>query len=225
MERAVEQQLIEATRVVEQQLDAEIERLERLDDDDLEALRQRRLAALRRQADQRRDWLAAGQGEYREVPGEREFFDECRKGSGNVVCHFYRESTPRCKIVDKHLALLAPRHVETKFVKIDVEKAPFLTERLKVRMLPTLVLWRDNKAVDYIVGFDDLGGTDEFSTEMLEWRIARADVINYSGDLMTPPNGDSSKGAKSILFGDRRAKKNLRDGNKAGDGSDDEDDW
>ena len=33
--------------------------------------------------------------------------------------------------------------------------------------------------VDYIVGFDDLGGTDDFSTDMMEWRIARADVINY----------------------------------------------
>ena len=31
---------------------------------------------------------------YFEVPGEKEFFDECKK-SKNVVCHFYREATMR----------------------------------------------------------------------------------------------------------------------------------
>ena len=29
--------------------------------------------------------------------------------------------------MDKHLAVLAARHLETKFVKVQAEKAPFLT--------------------------------------------------------------------------------------------------
>jgi hypothetical protein len=29
-----------------------------------------------------------------------------------------RDATDRCKIVDKHLMLLAPKHMETKFVKV-----------------------------------------------------------------------------------------------------------
>ena len=32
-------------------------------------------------------------------------------------------------------------------MKIDAEKSKFLTDRLKVRVLPTLVLLRDNKTV------------------------------------------------------------------------------
>ena len=40
------------------------------------------------------------------------------KNSENVVCHFYREETFRCKIMDKHLAILAKKHVETKFCKV-----------------------------------------------------------------------------------------------------------
>ena len=36
--------------------------------------------------------------------------------------------------MDKHLALLAPKHVETKFCKINAEKCPFLTDRLKIRL-------------------------------------------------------------------------------------------
>ena len=47
----------------------------------------------------------------------QEFFN-VTKNSENVVCHFYREETFRCKIMDKHLAILAKKHVETKFCKV-----------------------------------------------------------------------------------------------------------
>ena len=47
------------------------------------------------------------------------------------------------------------------------EKSPFLVERLKVWMLPTLALIRKEQTVDYVVGFDDLGGKDDFTTEVL----------------------------------------------------------
>lgn len=88
-------------------------------------------------------------------------------------------SSIRCKILDKHLAILAKKHVETKFIKVNVEKAPFLTERLRIKIIPTLALLVDGKSKDYVVGFTDLGNTDEFSTEMLEWRLGCAGVINY----------------------------------------------
>lgn len=42
------------------------------------------------------------------------------------MCHFYRSSLP-CQVMDKHLALLAGKHLETKFVRVHAEKAPFLT--------------------------------------------------------------------------------------------------
>lgn len=70
---------------------------------------------------------------------EREFFDVCKK-SQRIVAHFYMESMFRCKIFDKHLGLLAPKHVETKFIKIDAEKSPFLTGRLNIKVIPTLVI-------------------------------------------------------------------------------------
>ena len=38
-----------------------------------------------------------------------------------------------------------------------------------------------------IVGFDQLGGHDNFSTAMLEWRLGISKVINYKGDLSEPP--------------------------------------
>ena len=39
-------------------------------------------------------------------------------------------------------------------------------EKLKIWMLPTLALIRQEKTVDYVVGFDDMGGKDDFSTEV-----------------------------------------------------------
>ena len=39
-------------------------------------------------------------------------------------------------------------------------------ERLRIKTLPTLALVKDAKTRDYIVGFSDLGNTDEFSTEV-----------------------------------------------------------
>ena len=128
------------------------------------------------------------------------------KKSENVVCHFYKDDSFRCKILDKHLAALAPKHVETKFCKIDATKCPFLTDRLKIRVIPTMAVIKDSKTKDYIIGFTDLGNTDEFSTEMLEWRLARSDIINYSGDLMTPPDGSGASKPKLNILGKSKNK-------------------
>ncbi|XP_036355897.1 thioredoxin domain-containing protein 9-like [Octopus sinensis] len=133
---------------------------------------------------------------------EKEFFDVLKK-SERAVFHFFRDSTFRCKILDKHLTILAAKHVETFFGKVDVEKSPFLVSRLKIRILPTMVPVVDGMAKEHILGFDSLGGTDDFSTEMLEWRLGCAEVINYEGDTSRPP-ALVSKPAKTLKSGIRR---------------------
>jgi hypothetical protein len=37
-------------------------------------------------------------------------------------------------------------------------------DKLKVWMLPTLALIKAEKVIDYVVGFDELGGKDDFTT-------------------------------------------------------------
>lgn len=85
----------------------------------------------------------------------------------------------RCLILDKHLTILAKKHIETKFIKLNAEKSPFLCERLHIKIIPTLALVKDGKTQDYVVGFTDLGNTDEFTTETLEWRLGCSNIINY----------------------------------------------
>lgn len=91
------------------------------------------------------------------------------------------------------------------------------SERLRIKVIPTIALIADSLAKDYIVGFTDLGNCDDFSTEMLEWRIAQSECINYSGDLSQPPE----KNAKSKLPFKQVKKKTIR-GRDSDDSSDDD---
>ncbi|KAB1256805.1 Thioredoxin domain-containing protein 9 [Camelus dromedarius] len=262
--KVLENQLLQTTKLVEEHLDSEIQKLDQMDEDELERLKEKRLEALRKAQQQKQEWLSKGHGEYREIPSERDFFQEVKE-SKKVVCHFYRDSTfshstgdgannlnpsskfghfltsssqgdsgltkpftrstvgtarfglegeesdfsetnpglqasrwrqiphkvkmtqKRCKILDRHLVILSKKHLETKFLKLNVEKAPFLCERLRIKVIPTLALVKDGKTQDFVVGFSDLGNTDDFSTETLEWRLGCSDILNYSGSLMEPP--------------------------------------
>lgn len=214
------EQLMTAARIMEEQVDDEIKALERMDEDDLEAIKRRRMEAMKKAKEAKEKCLQQGHGEYSEIPEEKEFFN-VTKNSNNVVCHFYRDETFRCKILDKHLAILAKKHIETKFCKINAEKCPFLCDRLRIKVIPTIIMIKDSQTRGYVVGFSELGNTDEFSTEMLEWRLAHAEVINYNGDLNTPP--DQAKGAKKTNFVGKRIKGKGK--KRDDDDSDDDNDW
>jgi hypothetical protein len=90
--------------------------------------------------------------------------------------------TPRCQIVDAHFQKLAARHVETRFLKIDAEKNPYLVEKLGIILMPTMVLIKDGKTEHAIHGFDEFGGTDDFSTEDCAYVLATHGVLNYEND-------------------------------------------
>ncbi|XP_046424182.1 thioredoxin domain-containing protein 9 [Neodiprion virginianus] len=215
MESIIQNQVMQVAQHVEQQLDAELDRLDNMDADDLESLREKRLKEMKKNQNQRQTWLAMGHGEYTEIPDEKEFFEVSKK-SKDIVCLFFKDGSPRCKIADEHLKILAKKHVEARFCKLNVERCPFLTERLRIKIIPTIALISDSKTKDYIVGFTDLGNCDDFSTEMMEWRIAQSGAISYNGDLMNPP--EKGKKTKSLLGGKPKTIRGRED-----DGSDD--DW
>ncbi len=217
----MEDYLLTAAQKVEQQLDQEIDRLENLDADDLAAIRRNRMEEMKRGAQQKLEWEKNGHGVYSELKDEKEFFEASKK-SQQAVVHFYRNSTMRCKIVDKHMEILARQHLECKFMKIDAERSQFLVDRLKIKVIPTIALIKNHQTCDYIVGFADLGNSDDFNTEMLEWRIAKAGIITYKGDLNTPPDQDK----KSHINKKAKDGKIIRGSGKRNEGSDEEDnDW
>ena len=78
-------------------LDDEIAALEKLDIDDFEVLRERRLQQMKKMAEKRSRWISLGHGDYSEIPNEKEFFSVV-KANERVVCHFYRDNWP-CKVI------------------------------------------------------------------------------------------------------------------------------
>ena len=73
------------------------------------------------------------------------------KQSRKVICHFGMPSFRRCTILDGHLRVrpsstfmtcadssmqtLAAKHFGTRFVFVNVEKAPFMVTKMNVRLL------------------------------------------------------------------------------------------
>jgi thioredoxin-like negative regulator of GroEL len=73
---------------------------------------------------------------------------------------------------------LASKHFDTKFLKINVENAPFLVTKLKIQILPCTLAFANGVSVDRIVGFEGLGHEpDKFTTRELESRLLSSGVI------------------------------------------------
>ena len=70
-------------------------------------------------------------------------------------------------------------------------------------MLPTIICFIDGVAADRIVGFDELGGTDDFTTFNLSKRLMRSGVII--------PKTNQEKGRINIKKGAKKRNNNESD--------------
>jgi len=196
----MQNRLVQVAQALEAQVDEQIAELNELDDDEIDRIREKRKAEMKKLQDIRQQWKLNGHGKLNEINSDKDFFTEA-KNSKKVIVHFYRNTTMRCKLLDEHLKKLAAKHMETKFIKLDVEKCNWIVDRLNIKILPTLAFIKDGKTTDYLRGFDRLGGTDDFSTEMLEWRMGQAGIITYKGDLnVCPDNPQKSKGRSTRII-------------------------
>lgn len=153
----------------------EEKQIEKDDDNELAALREKRIAALKKKRAESDALRAQGHGTYDNIK-EDEFLPAVTK-SHRAVVHFYHKDFERSKIFDKHLSNISKEHLSARFVKLDSEKAPFFTARLAIKTLPTIVLFIDGVAVHQIVGFSQLGCGDEFRTRRLASLIKKHKVI------------------------------------------------
>ena len=149
-----------------------------MDEEEERMLRQMaldRMEAARAEHQEERENIVRGHGTYTEIT-EQEFLPTVT-GTDYVVCAFFHKDFERCKIVDKHLFLICKEHVETRFVRIDAEKCPFFVQKLQIQMLPTVILFENGVAIDRIVGFDEVGGQDDFPTLNLVRRLVKGGVL------------------------------------------------
>jgi len=152
------------------------------DDVALRNIREARLKQIKVTQREKLENLGKGHGQYREIVQDEFLKEMC--ASDRVICHFYHRDFERCKIMDMHLAKLAQRHVETKFVKIDAEKAPFFTAKLLIQTIPTVVFFFDGVGREKIIGFEGLmdempeGKEDEWPTILLARRMGACNIID-----------------------------------------------
>eukprot|EP00922_Rhytidocystis_sp_ex-Travisia-forbesii_P032945 GHVS01049014.1.p1 GENE.GHVS01049014.1~~GHVS01049014.1.p1 ORF type:complete len:222 (+),score=41.60 GHVS01049014.1:215-880(+) len=158
-------------------------------DDSLSRWREKRMAQLKsaKIEEAQQSWC---NGSYDEI-GQDEFLPVVTKNK-LVVCHFYEDGFERCRIVDKHLQILAPLHTLTKFIKLNATKSSFFVRKLSIRTLPAVVLFVDGVAVHSVVGFAEFGGSDSFSSRTVEGVLKKHKVITQLKVPKSSAGGDIS---------------------------------
>ncbi|KAI0052989.1 thioredoxin-like protein [Auriscalpium vulgare] len=146
-----------------------------LENDD-EALREHALKGLQREMTALKQMREDMHGKYSEIDEEKEVI-RVSASERRCIIHFYHSNFRRCAIMDKHLATIAPKYFGTRIIRVFVEKVPFLVEKLGIKVLPCVICFVDGVTKDRIVGFEDLGNKDSFSTATLELRLQQIGVI------------------------------------------------
>ncbi|KAL0067542.1 hypothetical protein AAF712_005255 [Marasmius tenuissimus] len=171
------------------ELEAEIE------NDDNAAIREQGLAILQREMQKIQHMKDNNYGQYTELTDEKEVV-RITAHEPKVVIHFYHTKFKRCEIMDKHLAKLAPKYHNTRFSRVFVENIPWLVERLGIKVLPCVICFVKGVTKDRLIGFEELGNDDAFTTATLELRLAVSGVIHkpdQGKDLLYKVSNTSQK--------------------------------
>jgi len=93
-----------------------------------------------------------------------------------VVVDFYATWCGPCKILAPRLDKLASSFTnQIKFIKINVDEAPDLSQRYQIEGIPTLKFFKSGKVVDSITG---LLSSDELATRLQSLALISAGSIN-----------------------------------------------
>ncbi len=88
-----------------------------------------------------------------EVTITSENFESLKNGAQPLVVDFWATWCGPCKMQGALLeSKLVPEHPEVEVLKVNVDEEPALAARFGVMSIPTLLLYRDGKLVDQIVG-------------------------------------------------------------------------
>lgn len=144
---------------------------------------------------------------------EEEFLSVTTKTKKCIV-HFYHADFRRCDIMHTHLQKLAIKYPDVRFAKINVEKAKFFVNKLQVQVLPAVLCFEDGILKCKVIGFEQLGNTDNFATRVLEkklWKLEFLKKPDDEEDESGSENEDEKRATtkKSSIFG--RSNNNDRD--------------
>ncbi|KAL3842276.1 hypothetical protein ACJMK2_020308 [Sinanodonta woodiana] len=198
----------QAQEILDDEALAEEKLLEELETSEIPSyIREARLAELKHKAVEFQELQKQGHGVYNDIMDEKSFL-EVTTSEDRCIVHFYHTDYRRCSIMDTHLEKLTEKYYETKFAKMNVEKAKFLVERLKIRVLPAVFCFLKGIVKDRVIGFEELGGTDSFQTIVLEKRLAQSGVIEMAEEELE----------KKTIFGHKKIQQEDEDSSDDDDG-------
>ncbi|KAI8895297.1 thioredoxin-like protein [Globomyces pollinis-pini] len=150
--------------------------LEADDDHLMDRMREQRMSQLKRELAYQKKVNETRYGIYETITSEKQVM-LATTNTAKCVIHFGHKDFRRCHIMDKHLAIIARKHPDTKFIRVDVENVPFLVEKMDLKVLPCIISFIDGIGVDRLLGFEGVSEKDEFNTWELEKRLALNKVI------------------------------------------------
>ncbi len=86
---------------------------------------------------------------------EDNFNKEVLKENKTVLVDFYADWCGPCKMLSPIIEEVAKENKDTKFVKINVDEAQDLAIKYNIMSIPTLVVIKDGREVNRIVGLVD----------------------------------------------------------------------
>ncbi|PKY05372.1 thioredoxin-like protein [Aspergillus campestris IBT 28561] len=136
------------------------------------------------------------------------------------VIHFAHPDFARCKTMDEHMRTLAARHHEVRFARADVRSTAFVVEKLKIKVLPCVIGFRDGIAVERVIG-----------TATLEKRLLWKGILTQSRVRESEVGEESSDGGSDVED-ENQSRRNGRGAIRSGgmrhrqiNDDDDDDDW
>ncbi|XP_071505112.1 phosducin-like protein 3 [Diadema antillarum] len=170
----------------------EDELFDQLENEDIPAsIREARMNQLKREVDAAKAIQEQGLGLYSEIEKEEDVLKQTTS-IPRIIIHFYHTDFRRCSIMDKHLKVLAQKYLDVKFCRVCVDIVPFFIQKLQIQVLPAVLCFIDGIVADRIVGFDELGNTDNFTTPTLEKRMSKSGIIKLQ---------DSISSSNKTIFG------------------------
>jgi len=91
--------------------------------------------------------------------------------------------------MDQHLAVLAPKYFDTRFIRVFVENVPWLVEKLGIKVLPCVGCFVDGVLKHRLIGFEEMGNKDDFQTATLEMQLTLCGVLEKPQGSRVPTLG------------------------------------
>jgi thioredoxin-like negative regulator of GroEL len=109
-----------------------------------------------------------------EIASEKELMEKTQ--GLTMIVHFYKPEFRRCKVMDRALGVVSRDMPSILFYRVNVEICPFVTEKLRITVLPFLGFFKEGYFVDQLVGFEDVGD-DSVDPALLKNRIRESNVF------------------------------------------------